>query len=571
VWFGLPMGAGNSPAIACRINNGAIRQMKERHTVFQGDVVLNTWSEALATGKYDERFGHGRMLMGKDGLPTAIVFSMVDDYFVHAPTMGKCDEAFGVFMDTAIRLGLICQPHKTKPPGRIQKFCGMMMDTTGIPRIVIPEEKVARAIVTIDYILGLDDTGILSRLSASVLGGLLQSLVVATPSRQGQTYLRSLYNDVHHTSPLYGKALYYTTMKLSDETRADLKDWWCLFLHKNPGNRSRAGYMSTVGVSWGDGSGTGMGGMFEFAHNNEDPILTWMGTWSPLAAMHDSNWQELRTLLWTMERLDRQGADLQGGTLFYFTDNLVSYYIAHNGSSTSRELHKLIRRIKILEIKMDCRVELVHVPGKLVIEQCTNGLSRGIWASPERVLRSSVEESWLALTVTPYSPIMGQWALHLVGHSPNRVFVHHPDTSEWTWPSIGDQTTIWTPSPEIGRQAVTRVLDYWVEHPHTTNAIFLIPRVLQQDWGYLSRHILEYGVFLPQSLPWGCRYQSLIPFCVLYLPCYIRTLPRPNRVEPTAVATKSNRWHGAQADHVRGLQTRVFEEESCPLRVRVCA
>jgi hypothetical protein len=87
-----------------------------------------------------------------------------------------------------------------------------------------------------------------------------------------------------------------------------------------------------------------------------------------------------------MERLDKQGADLKGGTLFYFTDNLVSYYVVHNGSSTSRELHKLIRRIKILEIKLDCHVEPVHVPGKLMIEQCTEGLSRGIWASRERVL-----------------------------------------------------------------------------------------------------------------------------------------------------------------------------------------
>jgi hypothetical protein len=141
VWYGLPMGAGNSPAIACRINNGAVRQMKENHSVFQGKVVLNTWGEALSSGNYDERLGHGRMLMGEDGLPAAIVFSMVDDYFIHGPTLKKCGEAFSTFMDTAIRLGLICQSHKTKPPSRVQKFCGMMMDTTEVPRIVICTES----------------------------------------------------------------------------------------------------------------------------------------------------------------------------------------------------------------------------------------------------------------------------------------------------------------------------------------------------------------------------------------------------------------------------------------------
>jgi hypothetical protein len=267
-----------------------------------------------------------------------------------------------------------------------------------------------------------------------------------------------------------------------------------------------------------------------------------MGTWTPLAAMHDSNWRELQTLLWTMERLDKQGADLKGGTLLYFTDNLVSYYVVHNGSSTSRELHKLIRRIKILEIKLDCRVEPVHVPGKLMIEQCTDGLSRGIWASPERVLRSSVEESWLALTATPFTAVLGQWALRLVGHSTQHQYINHHDTMNWTWGSMGDRTIIWAPSPEIARQSITHMLDYWVERPHTTDTIFIIPRILQRDWGYLSRrHILEYGTFLPKSLPWGCQYVSLILFCVLYLPCYRRTLPRPDRMESPALASKSDK------------------------------
>jgi hypothetical protein len=150
------MGAENSPAIACHINNGAVRQMKENNSVFQGKVILNTWGEAMATDSYDERLGHGRMLIEDDGLPAAIVFSVVDDCFIHAPTIGKCEEAFSIFMDTVIHLGLICQPHKTKPPSRVQKFCGMMMDIWEVPRIVIPDEKVARAIVTIKYVLGLD-------------------------------------------------------------------------------------------------------------------------------------------------------------------------------------------------------------------------------------------------------------------------------------------------------------------------------------------------------------------------------------------------------------------------------
>jgi hypothetical protein len=119
-----------------------------------------------------------------------------------------------------------------------------------------------------------------------------------------------------------------------------------------------------MGVTWGDGSGTSMGGTFEeVQHITEPTIDTRMGTWAPHVSSFDSNWRELRTLLWAMERLNRKAHPIQDsgrvsflaksprpakgsvegrGTLFYFTDNMVTYYIVHNGSSTSPSLHNLI-------------------------------------------------------------------------------------------------------------------------------------------------------------------------------------------------------------------------------------
>jgi hypothetical protein len=69
---------------------------------------------------------------------------------------------------------------------------------------------------------------------------------------------------------------------------------------------------------------------------------------------------------------------LQGLTLFSFTDNLVTYYIVQSGSSLSSELHKLIREIKRLELLLGCRVEVVHVPCTMMIDQGTDGCSRGL-------------------------------------------------------------------------------------------------------------------------------------------------------------------------------------------------
>jgi hypothetical protein len=103
-----------------------------------------------------------------------------------------------------------------------------------------------------------------------------------------------------------------------------------------------------------------------------------MGSWAPHVQHFDLNWRELRTVLWTIECKVQQGHDLQGATLFYFTDNMVTYYIVYNGSSRSQELHKLIRRITTLELQLRCWIEVIHIPGVVMITQGADGLSCGV-------------------------------------------------------------------------------------------------------------------------------------------------------------------------------------------------
>lgn len=46
--------------------------------------------------------------------------------------------------------------------------------------------------------------------------------------------------------------------------------------------------------------------------------------------------------------------------------------------------HKLIVEIKLMELKLGCHLVVIHVPGVLMINQETDGLSRGVWVSPFR-------------------------------------------------------------------------------------------------------------------------------------------------------------------------------------------
>ncbi len=181
VHAGFPMGAANSPAIACRIGNSSLRQLRENSDTYSGEIRENTWRAQLTGSPVEPRWGHGRIEIGSDGLPTALVWGMVDDFLVHAPTRNKCFKAFSEFMDHSVRLGFICQKVKTSPPSQTQKFCGMLYDTTKVPCVRVVQAKVSRSTATIQYAIRQSRRGDLSRLALAVTTGLLQSLVDATP------------------------------------------------------------------------------------------------------------------------------------------------------------------------------------------------------------------------------------------------------------------------------------------------------------------------------------------------------------------------------------------------------
>jgi hypothetical protein len=58
-----------------------------------------------------------------------------------------------------------------------------------------------------------------------------------------------------------------------------------------------------------------------------------------------------------------QAATVHGTNMFYFTNNLTTYWIAASGSSSSPGLHALIEDICLLELELQCCLQVVYVPG----------------------------------------------------------------------------------------------------------------------------------------------------------------------------------------------------------------
>jgi hypothetical protein len=559
LWYlGLPMGSAQSPSLACRFGLSMLRRLTEESPAFQGTVCENGWRSRLSGQGYDPHLGTGLIRQGLDGLPAALIWAFCDDFKIHAPTKAKLIVALNAFMDLALRLGLICQEVKTKPPAQVQKYCGFLYNTTGIPSLSIPDDKRDRGLAMIRFLRAGGPSLAVSRLTLAVVTGLLQSLVDATPQRIGQTFLRRLYTRLHTLEGLplvrpIGAALFYTRVDLTSEEWLDLT-WWETALQMNLRVQAFSSQQGTLGVSFGDGSGSGTGGTVQIlGTTGVCPVMeAWMGTWRPKVHSFSSNWKELRTLVHTLERELGGEGRLHNATLFYFTDNMVTYYIVSGGSSSSPELQRLIRRIKYLELVLGIRLEVVHIPGLHMIDQRTDGLSRGIRFAGGRLKRTPEAETLRIFEALPGTPATLHWIEDF-----SRSFRRYPQgtymeaTRPWNFHQVSGHCTIWFPAPEWAHQIMDAVVNAWEENPWNTEAVFVVPRVFQCSWGRTSKHIHEVGVFAASSIP-DYGEGTDIPCVVLHLPCYLRSLPPPRRLD-IASRPKGAEWHRQQAEYVRGL------------------
>jgi hypothetical protein len=90
----------------------------------------------------------------------------------------------------------------------------------------------------------------------------------------------------------------------------------------------------------------------------------WKRRWSPAVFKFSSNWKELSALKQSLLRIGAEDPEgIRGITVFCFADNSKTHWIAASGSSGSPGLHQLIEEIRLLELELECCLQVIHVPG----------------------------------------------------------------------------------------------------------------------------------------------------------------------------------------------------------------
>jgi hypothetical protein len=129
---------------------------------------------------------------------------------------------------------------------------------------------------------------------------------------------------------------------------------------------------STVVYSFGDASGSRFGG--SWFDGNDAAYRS--GQWTDQYASQSSNYRELANLVLTLEQAHSDGT-LKNSKVFIFTDNSTAESTFFRGTSSSKTLFELILRLQFIHMHGEVIVHFIHVAGKRMIKQGTDGLSRG--------------------------------------------------------------------------------------------------------------------------------------------------------------------------------------------------
>ena len=257
-----------------------------------------------------------------------------------------------------------------------------------------------------------------------------------------------------------------------------------------------------------------------------------VGLWSPEEEEESSNYKELKNLVDTI-REEAFSGRLKECEMFVFTDNSTAESCFYRGNSKSVHLHRLVLELRVLEMTFGMTVHVVHISGRRMIAQGTDGCSRG--SMMEGVMSGQDMLSFvdLARSAVERHPPLLEWVRAWTGRptleplTPEGWFEEghgikggYLDKHKVWIPNheAKNQMHLWLPPPAVADAALEELLK--ARHKRTdTFHVIIIPRLMTPRWRRLFNKACDFTFavslghpFWPDSMFEPLCVGILLPF-----------------------------------------------------------
>ena len=300
-----------------------------------------------------------------------------------------------------------------------------------------------------------------------------------------------------------------------------------------------------VKYTFGDASGGGFGESTATIGSNKLRIL--QGTWAESMSEKSSNFKELGNFVNKLEN-DAKNNLIAGAEMFLFTDNTTTESAFYNGTTKSKTLFELIVRLKQIELHNSVKIHLIHVAGKRMIAQGTDGISRGnimegvlaghsmmsfIPIGKSAIDRSPKLLGWIRewsreSNLEPLTPKQWLWEGHGLSTYP------WINTDGMSFP-VRDKritTILWAPPPSIAEIAVEELRKSRHKRPDICH-VFVCSKLMTPKWRKFVLRTCCFAFYVDANEDhWPKEmYESL--FVAVYMPylhCYPWTFRGSNSI-----------------------------------------
>jgi len=269
----------------------------------------------------------------------------------------------------------------------------------------------------------------------------------------------------------------------------DLEALEFLFATPTPPLRPMRPSVHAVAVyQFGDASGSGFGSSL-FINGS---IYYRHGQWNEDFSGESSNFRELANLIHAIEDASHKGL-LHEAELFVFTDNSAAEGAFYKGTSPSRKLFELVLRLRKLQMTGGLLVHVIHVAGKRMIAQGTDGLSRGI--TTVGVMSGMGFRSFVPLHLSVLERQDGSAIQDWVNSWAGEVQWQTP--LDWFSSSSARGTYVWTPPPAAADVCLDQLGKFIHMRPYTSVHIVIIPRLMTSRWRKILGKICDLVFTVP--------------------------------------------------------------------------